>query len=119
MCPDGGYNPPMGGYDTPGRNFDGSNLRSLHGFQGLGSLKKILQKKMLSNGTIKSKTGDILFSCTGAGYDLRWEDITLRGEILEGYRMAPSKVKLGGHIPGFPTFAVLLPCCGIAKTNPN
>ena len=33
--------------------------------------------------------------------------------------MAPSKVKLGGHIPGFPTFAVLLPCCGIAKTNPN
>ena len=58
-CPDGGYNPPMGGYDTPGRNFDGSNLRSLHGFQGLGSLKKILQKKMLSNGTIESKTGDI------------------------------------------------------------
>ena len=50
-CPDGGYNPPMGGYDTPGRNFDASNLMSLHGPQSLGSLKKILQKIMHSNDT--------------------------------------------------------------------
>ena len=55
----------------------------------------------------------------GCVYDLRWEDITPWGEILEGYRMALSKVKLGGHIPGFPTLAVLLSRCGIAKTNPN
>ena len=35
-APGGGYEPPMGGYDPP---------MTLRGFQGLGPLKKILQKK--------------------------------------------------------------------------